>query len=298
MDGPQKARMDGPEKEVYMSALRQRMQEDLELRGYSKATIRSYLNCSRSLAFHYMKSPGELDIDDIRHFLLHLIKVKKIGPAHHKLFIASLKFLYGTTLGRGDIAAMLVYPRVRSKLPDVLSVEEVASLLDAIESPVHRMIVTTLYTLGLRIGEACSLKITDIDSQKMVIHIREAKRGRDRFVMLPENFLTALRSYWALVRPSGPFLFPGKTNALHLDPESVRDSLRRATQLAKVTKRVTPHILRHSFATYLLEVGTDIRVIQSVLGHASIVTTGRYTRISTKNLAQVKTPYDELTATR
>lgn len=279
-----------------MSVLRKRMQEDLELRGYSKSTRGNYFSCCRQLAKYYMRSPQDLSLEEIRKFLLHLINDRKISSSHHKMFIASFKFLYGVTLGRGDMAAMLVYPKVRNKLPDVLSVEEVAKLLKAVSDPIHRMIIITIYSLGLRIGESCRLKVHDIDSQRMVIHIREAKHGRERFVMLPENLLKALRSYWQLVRPSGPYLFPGTAPGSHLDPQAVRASLRHAALQTQIYKRVTPHVLRHSFATYLLDGGTDIRTIQAILGHSSIVTTGRYTRVSTQKLSRVTTPYGELTS--
>ncbi len=280
-----------------MVTIRQRMQEDLEIRRYSPGTMDMYIRCCQKFCEHYQQPPGQLSAEDVRNFLLHQVKVEKISSAYHKLFVAALKFLYGTTLNRGDIAVSLVYPRVKSKLPDILSIDEVSTLLENMESTSHRMLVTVTYAVGLRIGEACRLKIQDVDAQRGVIHIRDAKRGRDRYVMLPEKLLLALRCYWAKVLPEGDYFFPGKPPSEWQSPDRVRGSLKQAAKKAGIYKKVTPHVLRHSFATHLLEAGTDIRVIAVILGHASIRTTARYTRVSTEVIGRVQSPYERM-ATR
>lgn len=275
-----------------MGELRDKMKADLKLRGYRAATIDNYLWYARKFVAFYKRSPAEMGQAEIRQFLLHLLDDEHIGPASHKAYVAAIRFLYGVTLGRPQEAVQVPWPKVPVKLPDILDSDEVERLFEAVASVQHRAIVMTAYAAGLRISEACGLRVTDIDSKRGVIHVRDGKRGRDRFVMLSPRLLGCLREYWRAVRPKGPELFPGGTAGSIVSPKTVRAALRKAVSKAGIGKRVTPHVLRHCFATHLLEGGTDLRVIQVLLGHGSIRTTARYTQVSTRHIARTKSPLD------
>jgi site-specific recombinase XerD len=235
-----------------------------------------------------------MGIDEVRAFLLHLTEVRKVAPATQHQYAAALKFLYGVTLGRSEVANAIPWPRVPVTLPDVLSGTEVEALLQAIPSVKYRAIVLVAYGAGLRIGEVCALMVGDIDSARMLIHIRHAKHGQERCVMLGERVLLTLRTYWRATRPPGPALFPGMRPGTCVSEQALRNALKRAARQCKLDKRVTPHVLRHSFATHLLELGTDLRVIQALLGHSSILTTVRYTRVSSAVVGRTTSPVDVL----
>ena len=230
----------------------------------------------------------------IREYLLQLKREEKVGPATLKGNVAALKFFYTHTLKRPEEVASIPWPKVPRPLPDILSGSEVECLLTTLHTFHHRVITMTAYGSGLRINEACSLTPEDIDSKRMLIHIRDGKRGRDRYVMLPERVLKWLREYWRMARPRSSWLFPGRNPENHISKGAVEEAVRKAAQEAGIPKRVTPHVLRHSFATHLLETGTDIRTIQVLLGHNSIRTTERYTHVSRAHVGRVKSPLDRL----
>ena len=275
-----------------MGQLRDKMKADLKLRRYRTGTIDNYLLCARKFVAFHRRPPAEMGEAEIRQYLLHLVEERRIGAAGHKMHVAAIKFLYGVTLGRPEAAVRVPWPKVPTRLPDILDGREVERLFEAVEPIQHRAIVMTAYGAGLRISEACSLGVTDIDSQRGVIHVRDGKRGRDRFVMLSLRLLGVLREYWRAVRPKGPELFPGAVAGSVVSPRTVRVALRKAVTKAGIKKRVTPHVLRHCFATHLLERGTDLRVIQVLLGHGSIRSTARYTQVSTRHIARTKSPLD------
>lgn len=277
-----------------MGKLRNQMMLDLQLRNYAASTCERYVHCAWEFAAYHRKSPSDMGEQQVRQFLIHLMTERACGPAGRKMYIASLKFLYETTLRRPEVVAHIPWPKVRSALPDILSGTEVTTLLDALDSPKHRAVVMTAYGAGLRISEVCALRVSDIESHRMLLHIRNAKGGRDRYVTLPERVLFTLRRYWATMRPSGPELFPGENASGTLSASAVRAQLHKAAAKAGLTKRVTPHVLRHTFATHLLELGTDVRVIQMLLGHRSIRTTARYTRVTDKHVARTQSPVDVL----
>lgn len=277
-----------------MGRARDKMKADLKLRRYREGTIVQYLSCAKKfVAFHH-RPPDELGLAEVEKFLLHLVEEQHIGPAGHKTHVAAIRFLYGVTLGQPEVAVRVPWPRVPIKLPDILDGSEVERLLEAIESIKQRAIVMTAYGAGLRISEVCTLCVADIDSLRGVIHVRDGKRGRDRFVMLSPRLLTCLREYWRAERPRGPALFPGSSPDQVVAPKTVRQALRQAAEKAGIRKHVTPHVLRHCFATHLLEGGTDIRIIQVLLGHRSIRTTARYTQVSTRHIACTVSPLDGL----
>jgi integrase/recombinase XerD len=211
-----------------------------------------------------------------------------------KMHVAGLKFLYEVTLDRPEVASKLPWPKVPHKKPDILSGTEVEKVLSAMASLVPTMVVLTAYGAGLRLSEACRVRVEDIDSKRGVIHVRLGKGDKDRYVMLSERLLRALRGYCLKTGVREGYLFPGRKNGKHLTPSAVRISLKEAVKAAKLKKRVTAHTLRHAFATHLLELGTDIRTIQVLLGHASIRTTARYTQVSRQHVARVKSPLDVL----
>ncbi len=275
-----------------MGQLKEQMKGDLELRCYSKETEKEYLRYVKHFAKYFKVSPAKMGQAEVRAYLLHLKRDEKAGPATMKGNVAALKFLYTHTLKRHEEVASIPWPKVPRPLPDILSGSEVGCLLTSIHSFHHRVITMTAYGSGLRIGEVCSLKPGDIDSKRMLIHIRDGKRQRDRFVMLPERVLLWLREYWRMARPKSEWLFPGRDPKQHISREAAAEAMQKAAKEAGITKHVTPHILRHSFATHLLETGTDIRTIQVLLGHNSIRTTERYTHVSKAHVGRVKSPLD------
>lgn len=276
-----------------MGILREAMKADLELGGYRPATQREYLRCAAQFAAHYMRSPAELGEPEVRGFLLYQLRVRKVGPATHKMYLAALKFLFSRTLRRPEVVAHVPWPRVPRTLPDILSGSEVEALLDAVGVPGIRAAVMAAYGAGLRVSEACALEARDIDSRRMLLHVRAGKGRRDRFVMLADRLLVTLREYWRAVRPAGPALFVGASGE-PLGADAVRRALHKAARQCGLHKRVTPHVLRHSFATHLLEAGTDIRVIQVLLGHRSIRTTAGYAQVSARHVGRTQSPLDLL----
>jgi integrase/recombinase XerD len=277
-----------------MGALYDRMQADLKLARYSKRTQTEYLRCAKAFVAHFMLPPTQLGEPQIRAFLLHHLEKRALKPAAHKMYVAALKFLYTRTLDRPQEVVRIPWPKVPHPLPDILSGTEVEALLAAIAPLPHRAIIMTAYGAGLRISEACRLAIPDLDSQRGVIHVRAGKRNRDRYVMLSARLLACLRAYYKEVRPKGPALFSNASGRGTMAPAVVRKSLHVAVKATGLTKRVTPHVLRHAFATHLLEAGTDIRTIQVLLGHGSIRSTARYTQVSRAHVAKVKSPLDLL----
>jgi len=274
------------------------MIQDLKLRCYRRGTVGVYVGCVRRFVAFCKKPPTELGESDVRAFLLHLAEEKHLVPATLRTYLGAIAFLYAITLGRPEVVARIPWPRhSQRKLPDILSLDEVERLLGAVDVIKHRAIVTTAYGAGLRISEACSLQVGDIDSARGLLHVRDGKCGRDRYVMLAAALLSGLREYWKIVRPAGPYLFPGHGRDFISD-DAVRDALHKAVAAARIKKHVTPHTLRHSFATHLLEAGESIRVIQALLGHSSIRTTARYTQVSAAQIARTKSPLDRLPTRR
>ena len=249
---------------------------------------------AKNFVAYFMRPAETLGEAEIREFLLHLVRKKIVGEAGHKTYVAAIKFLYVHTLGRPEEVVRIPWPKVPRKLPDILSGSEVLALLETIESIKHRAIVTTAYGAGMRVSEACTLQIADIDSKRNLIHIRKAKRGKDRYVMLSERLLLCLREYYRAERPNGTYLFPGQHPHKPICPKGVQEAVREAAEVCEISKKVTPHSLRHAFATHLLETGTDIRTIQALLGHASIRTTTMYTQVSRQHVGRTKSPLDLL----
>ncbi len=275
-----------------MATVHDRMRDDLKLKNYAKGTVDHYLSCARTFLKQSRVPPTKVRAAQVRRYVLKLAEAR--SPATVKMHIAAIRFLYTVTLRRPKVVETLYFPKVPHKLPDILAAEEVDRLLAAVNEPKYRAVLMTAYGTGMRLSEACSVLTTDIDSQRGVIHIHQGKRNRDRLVMLSPVLLTALREYWKVYRPTPPVLFPGNKPGTFVSHAAVREALRRARLKAGVAKRVTPHSLRHAFATHLLEDGADIRTIQVLLGHGSIRSTARYTQVSARHIAKTKSPLDRL----
>jgi len=275
-----------------MGKLHDQMREDLLLKAYSPHTQNSYLRCARHFAGHYMRSPQDMGEKEVRDFLLHLIRDRKASPATQDMYVNALKFLYTITLKRPEVVKDISHPKRPQTLPVILSPEEVLRIFEAIRSVKYKAIIATAYAAGLRVSEVCGLRIADIDSQRMRIHVRAGKGKKDRYVMLGESLLALLRQYYQAARPKGEYLFPGQKPQRHLTTTAVNKVLRQVIAATGLSKRVTMHTLRHCFATHLLEAGTDIRILQVLLGHSSIRTTLRYTHITDRLVQKLVSPLD------
>jgi integrase/recombinase XerD len=279
-----------------MTPLRRRMIDDMTLRNFSPGTIRAYVGCVARFARHFHISPDGLGHEHVRAFLLHLVQERGASMSHYNQTRCALRFFYRVTLGRLDIVESIPPARQPRTLPVVLSPDEVARVFAAIANLKHRAILMTAYAAGLRVSEVTQLRVTDIDSRRMVIHIRQGKGQKDRYVMLSPRLLEILRAYWKAARPLD-VLFPGATPDRPIATGSVRRVCHRARQAAGLGKHVVVHTLRHSFATQLLEAGTDLRTIQVLLGHRSFNSTARYVHVATASLPSIRSPLDRLDLT-
>ena len=278
-----------------MSPLKRRFIEDMQLRNLALTTQRSYLHYTEEFSRFYNCSPAKLDLEAIRQYQLHLLHEKKLSPESINTFISSVQFLYLNTLEMPWDKSCFPRMRVANKLPVVLSPEEVAQFFEHVPSLKYRTALMLFYGAGLRINEAVSLKVSDIDSKRMLLRVEQGKGKKDRYATLSPRLLAVLRCYYRATRPDKEgWLFPSWRTNHHITSNSVAQACRDAAKQSGLTKRVTAHILRHSFATHLLENGTDIRVIQVLLGHSRIETTARYTRVSAQTIAGTASPLDAL----
>ena len=277
-----------------MTALRQRMLEDLQIRNLAPATQRAYVEHVARFARHFGRSPAVLGPEEIRAYQVYLTNEKHLAPATIISVVAALRFLYTVTLQKSwSVEAVLPTPKTAKTLPVVLSPAEVVHFLDCIKAPKHRTVLTTCYAAGLRISEAVRLTIPAIDSQRMVLRVEQGKGRKDRYVMLSPRLLTILRDWWRVSR-SRPWLFPGLHPGEPLTPRAVNRACRKAHRHCQIPKPITPHSLRHAFAVHLLEAGTDVRTIQLLLGHRSLETTARYLCIATTRVCSTASPLDLL----
>lgn len=263
-----------------MTELRRRMIEDLALAGYSPKTQRSYLDAVRKLAKYYMRSPDQLSEEEVRQFFLYLINRRKAAKSTVTIYLCGIKFFFEKTLGRLWPVFDLVRPRRSKKLPVVLSRQEVRAVFKLIKHPVLRMALTAMYACGLRISETVQLTVKDIDGDRHQLWVRCGKGGKDRAVPLPDHVLGLLRSHYKSFGNGGAWLFPQKQG--HISTDTLQDAFKQALVEAGINKSATPHTLRHSYATHLLENGEDITTLQKILGHADISTTKIYLHLTSK----------------
>jgi integrase/recombinase XerD len=276
-----------------MTPLRQRMLEDMRIRNLSTETQTSYINHVARFARYCRQSPERVGPEEIRTYQLYLIDERRLAPTSVAGAVAALRFLYQTTLHREWAVEAIAAPKRQDTLPVVLSPEEVVRFLGAIRDQKHRVILTTCYAAGLRVSEALHLRIGDIDSQRMVLHVAQGKGNRDRYVMLSPRLLEQMRTWWRAARPT-TWLFPGQRPGRPMEKGAVQWACRLARFRSRLTKPVTPHSLRHAFAVHLLEAGTDLRTIQLLLGHRQLETTARYLRLATTKVCSATSPLDLL----
>jgi len=275
-----------------ISALRRRMIEDMTIRNLSPTTQRSYIHAVEGYSRYFGRSPDRLGLEDVRAYQVHLAG-KGIAWATLNQIVCALRFLYGVTLGQEAVPERIPYARKRATLPDVLNRDEVVRFLEAVPSLKCRAALTTAYATGMRVSEVVAVEVRNIDSGRMVIRIEHGKGGKDRYVMLSAQLLGILRAYWKLTRPQR-FLFPGRDPDTAVNVTVLHAACRSAYAAAGIAKKVSVHTLRHSFATHLLEQGTDIRIIQALLGHNNLSRTARYTRVGGHTIGTTESPLDRL----
>jgi integrase/recombinase XerD len=281
-----------------VTQLRQRMLEELQRRNYSHRTAKTYLRIVGEFAEYFHRSPDKLGAEQIRQYQAHLFQTRKLAAATVAQHASALRFLFIKTLRRHFLSESIPLPKCPKRLPTVLSPEEVARLIDSARNLYHRTLLMTLYSTAMRRSELCCLKVHDIDSQRMMIRIHQGKGRRDRDVPLSPKLLETLRVYWRWMKPD-TFLFPGTVKGWRADvpitPNVVWLACQQAARAAGISKHLSPHSLRHSCATHLLEAGADLRTIQFLLGHARLEHTLIYLHLSPKHLQAIHNPLDNLT---
>ncbi len=279
-----------------MSILSQKMQEDMQLRGLAARTQETYVQAVRQLAKYYHRSPDQIDEEELRQYFLYLKSTRGVSNSTFRIALCGIKFFYEHTLQRDWHILELVRPEKQKKLPVVLSVEEVHQVLAYLREPSYRVCLRTIYTCGLRLLEGTQLQVSEIDGGRKMLHLAQAKGNKDRYIPLPDAALEGLRSHWQSHR-NPRWLFPAKHNpqvAMH--ETGVQKAFRMALQQSGVRKQATVHTLRHSYATHLLEAGTDLRVIQAYLGHSSPTTTALYLHLTAEINSQSANRINEMLA--
>ena len=280
-----------------MTNLRKQMLEELQRRNYSESTIRGYLQAVQQFAVHFGRSPDKLGPDDLRSYQAYLLTERKLAVGSVVARVAALRFFFVRTLKRRDFREELPYPKDHRRLPAVLSLEEVGRLIDAAGNLMQRALLMTLYGTGMRRTEVSMLKVCDVDSRRMMIRVERGKGGAGRDLPLSPALLETLREYWRWKKPQ-VYLFPSSTGQRGQDrpisDKTVWYACKEAAVHARIAKHVTPHTLRHSWATHLLEGGTDLRTIQVLLGHADLETTAKYLHLSQRHLQTVSNPLESL----
>ena len=279
-----------------ITPLRQRMIEDMTIRNLSATTQASYIHWVKSFALYIGRSPDQATIEDVRAFQLHLVR-RKIAWATLNQAVSGLRFFFGITLGRTDLPVRIPYARKAKTLPVVLGADTVGRLLEAVDDLTCRVALATAYATGLRTSEVVGVRIEHIETERKLIRVACGKGAKDRYVPLSPGLYTLLRAYWKVVR-TRPFLFMDDARCGPLTSAALNAAIKDAAARIGVSDAVTVKTLRHCFATHLLEQGTDIRVIQMLLGHAQLTTTARYTKVSNTLIAATPSPLDRLGLTR
>jgi integrase/recombinase XerD len=275
-----------------MSPLRRRLIDDMTIRKFAPKTQHDYVQRVKNFTAFLGRPPDTASFEDVRRYQLHLA-ASDVGVATLNQTVSTLRFFFRVTLKRHDIVEHTHFIHEPRKLPVVLSPEEVARLLDAAPGLKYKAALSAAYGAGLRATEVISLKVSDIDSKRMLIRVEQGKGRKDRYVMLSPHLLNLLRAWWKAARPQG-WLFPGRDPAQPMTTRQLNRACHAAAQMAEINKRVSLHTLRHSFATHLLEQNIDVRVIQVLLGHAKLDTTALYTRVATKTISEVMSPLEHI----
>jgi len=277
-----------------MGELRDRMEMSLKLAGRSPLTIDTYLRRAKAFAAFHMRPPAEMGEEEVRAFLAHLTDERGLGPNGLRGYIAALKYLYGEVLGRAEVTAWIPWPKKPKRLPTILTQDEVARLILFAGSPRTRAMIMAGYGAGLRASEVRHLRVQDVDSARGVLWVRNGKGAKDRIAPLPGRLLHQLRDYWRQVRPPGPWLFPGQSEDKPLSKTAMNNHFRRAVARAGIERPIVFHNLRHSFATHLMETGTDLPSIQVLLGHTRLKTSMAYLRVRADHLKAITSPLERL----
>jgi integrase/recombinase XerD len=286
--------MPTPHQKRTLSPLAQRMAEDMLVRNLAQRTIDCYTYHVERFSKHFGKPLDQLGPEEIRQFQLYLIEVKKASWSSFNQAVCGLRFLYHVTLPRPWVVQQIPFGKRPKRLPTVLGPDEVTRLLACVPCLKHRIVLLTQYAAGLRLSEATHLQVSDIDSSRMQLNIRQGKGSKQRLVPLSPRLLAELRAYWKQTRPTGIYLFSGKTPDVPLANDTVQKACKLAAALARIPKRVTPHTMRHSYATGLLEAGVDLLTISRLLGHASFLTTMVYLHVRQPHLESAPSPLDWL----
>ncbi|MDZ7859759.1 MAG: site-specific tyrosine recombinase/integron integrase [Candidatus Krumholzibacteriota bacterium] len=276
-----------------MGKIRDLMINQLKLRGYSPRTLKVYIQHARAFVRFTGKSPARTGKKEILNYMMYLTKEKKVSLSYRNQTVSALKFLYKYVLKKPWVIEELPRPKKASRLPVVLSAREVSRLLSEVPNRKHKAIMVVAYSAGLRVGEVVRLKVSDIDPERMMIHVKGGKGRKDRYTILSVLALNVLRDYAYFYKPK-KWLFPGGREGRHITERSVQKVVAGAAKKAGIRKHVTTHTLRHSFGTHLLENGTDLRYIQELLGHKSARTTQIYTHVSKRDLARIVSPLDRM----
>jgi integrase/recombinase XerD len=279
-----------------ISPLRRRMIEDMTVRKFVEKTQKDYIRHVKGLTIFLGRSPDTATAEDLRRYQLHLTE-SGVRPPSINGAVSALRFFFSVTLDRPEITKLLTFVAEPRKIPVVLSPEEVARFLEAAPGPKYKAAFSAAYGAGLRVSEVVALKVSDVDSKRMLLRIEQGKGRKDRFAMLSPQLLELLRDWWRIARPQS-WLFPGRDRINPLTTRQFNRAVHATAHMAEIAKRVTPHTLRHSFATHLLEQNIDIRVIQVLLGHAKLETTSLYTQVATNTIHAVMSPLDRLTPLR
>jgi integrase/recombinase XerD len=277
-----------------ISPLRRRMIEDMTVRGFGEKTQSDYIRHVKNFTLFLGRSPDRAQCEDLRLYQVHQRK-QGVQPPTMNGAVAALRFFFTTTCNRPEMARHLTLVRQPQKLPVVLTLEEVARLIEAAPSPKYKAALGVAYGAGLRVSEVANLRVSDIDSERMVIRVEQGKGKKDRNGMLSPRLLVLLREWWLVGRPT-TWLFPGRDSLLPITPRQLHRVVCETADAVGIEKRVSPHTLRHSFATHLLEEGVDIRLIQVALGHSKLDTTARYAHVASKVLREMVSPLDQLTS--
>lgn len=274
-----------------METYREQMQRDMVLRNLSEKTQVMYHAAARDLEKYFNKPPDQLHEGDVKSFLLSIVQVRKLSQSSLKISYSALRFLYETTLGKGWVMDRIPYPKTVKALPHVLDKSEIRKIIEATVNLRQKAMLMVTYSAGLRAKETARLKITDIDSKRMMIRVEQGKGNKDRYTLLSQIALETLREYWKEYRPT-VWLFPGQNPEHYVSVSYIQVGFKRAKTKAGISKPASCHTLRHSFATHLLEAGVDLHTIQLLLGHSSIRTTTVYLHVSNKSLAKIVSPLD------
>lgn len=274
-----------------MTPLRQRMLDELRRRNFSESTIDVYVRAVAAFALHFRRTPELLGADEVLTYQLHLRDVAKVSWSTYNVTTAALRFLYSVVLHKPGAVLEIPYARLPRKVPTVLSQNEMRRLIEAADKIRDRALIMIGYACGLRVSELVHLRIEDIDSERMIVHVRQGKGKKDRLVPLSPALLDVLRRLWRTFKPT-TWLFPGDDGKRPLHPVTVRNIVRDAAKRAKIKKRVTPHTLRHTFATHLLETGTDVRTVQALLGHHRLSSTMHYNHVIRQLVTSSRSPID------